>query len=81
MSPSAPLRLLLIGASRMGYVGLPPKPAWGFHPQTPSSLRACIKLYLSPSKNHPASGDMAIITSEKHSEDTDTSVALCSEGN
>ena len=27
-------------ASRLGYVGLPPKPAWGFHPQTPSPLRA-----------------------------------------
>ena len=33
------------------------------------------------SKNHPASGDIAIMISEKHSEDTDTSVALCDEGN
>ena len=29
-----------IALSIMGYVGLPPKPAWGFHPQTPSPLRA-----------------------------------------
>ena len=41
---TAPLRFLLMGASRMGYVGLPPKPAWGHCPQTPSSLRGGFKL-------------------------------------
>ena len=32
-------------------------------------------------KNQPASGDRPIITSEKHSEDTDTSVARWDDGN
>ncbi|MBQ4265015.1 MAG: hypothetical protein IJB85_05835, partial [Clostridia bacterium] len=42
------LRLLfdscLSGASRTGYVELPPKPAWGHCPQTPSSLRGGFKI-------------------------------------
>ena len=36
--------ILVYGASRTDYVGLPPKPAWGFHPQTPSLLRAGFKI-------------------------------------
>ena len=47
---SAPIPAYLC-ASRLGNVGLPPKPAWGFHPQTPSSLRASFKIpYLT---KHP----------------------------
>ena len=43
------LRFLLIGASRMGYVRAAAlKPAWGFHPQPPSSFRSALRNFISP---------------------------------
>ena len=39
-----PIRLF---SKKSGNDGLPPKPAWGFHPQTPSSLRAHIQAFRS----------------------------------
>ena len=41
------LRFLLIGASRMGYVRAAAlKPAWGFHPQPPSSFRSALRNFI-----------------------------------